>query len=101
MIRDRQRAQAASGLVLACGPALAGDDDKPPAYKIYIDPETGRYTTEDPALKKEQGSAITVAPDPGGSEAGQVSSLSGVAMTAVIIILLAGTTLWFRRQHRN
>ena len=31
-------------------PAVAngGDEDQEPAYMIYIDPETGKYTTEDP-----------------------------------------------------
>ena len=28
--------------------AVAGDEDEKPAYLIYIDPETGKYTTEDP-----------------------------------------------------
>ena len=29
-------------------PAIAGDEDESSPYLIYIDPETGRYTTTDP-----------------------------------------------------
>ncbi len=31
--------------------AFGGDEDRNPPYMIYIDPETGRYTTEDPRRK--------------------------------------------------
>lgn len=31
--------------------ATGGDEDERPPYMIYIDPETGKYTTEDPMLK--------------------------------------------------
>jgi hypothetical protein len=42
------RGARAAALLFAAGPLRAGDDDKTPAYKIYIDPETGKYTTQDP-----------------------------------------------------
>jgi len=35
-------------LLTMSGPAFTGDDDKAPAYMIYIDPETGKYTTTRP-----------------------------------------------------
>ena len=57
------RALAASGCLLFCSvlllpvAAIAGDEDRRPAYMIYIDPVTGKYTTEDPEN-----------PDPDGDE---------------------------------
>lgn len=42
-------AVAVSTAMLMTSPtALGGDEDRDPPYMIYIDPETGRYTTEDP-----------------------------------------------------
>jgi hypothetical protein len=38
----------AASLIIMSFPAYAGDDDKAPAYMIYIDPETGKYTTTRP-----------------------------------------------------
>ena len=35
-------------LLTMSGPAFTGDDDKAPAYMIYIDPQTGKYTTTRP-----------------------------------------------------
>jgi hypothetical protein len=34
--------------VLLPAAAWCGDEDSKPAYMIYIDPETGKYTHEDP-----------------------------------------------------
>jgi LPXTG-motif cell wall-anchored protein len=34
---------------LLANPAFGGDEDQDPPYMIYIDPESGRYVTDDPA----------------------------------------------------
>lgn len=92
-------AAAAAGAVFAAGAAFAGDDDKPPAYKIYIDPETGKYTTEDPALNKDEAAVVAASPRAAGNEAGNGTAAFGITTAALVIAVLAGTALWFRRQH--
>lgn len=86
----------AAGAVLACAaaPALAGDDDKAPAYKIYIDPETGRYTTEDP--EAAQPAAAVPPPAAAGASKDRLPMLAGGAIVAG----LAGFVL-FARRRRN
>jgi len=55
-------------LLTMSGPAFTGDDDKAPAYMIYIDPETGKYTTTRPhsvgtATAAEQSTDAQAAPN--------------------------------------
>lgn len=86
--------------MLATGPTLAGDDDKPPAYKIYIDPETGKYTTEDPAAVKSGAAGLAAAPEPApeGREAGDTGPPYGFLAAAAVIALVAGAVFRYRRQ---
>ena len=53
-------------------PAIAypGDEDTKPAYMIYIDPETGKYTTEDPASGNTNDSVVPARPASGESNPG-------------------------------
>lgn len=77
-------------------PAYCGDEDRGPAYKIYIDPETGKYTTEDPH-------DAAVSPDtaavPGRSaDAEQSNSTLLITSVGVVAVLLAIGAVW--RRHK-
>lgn len=89
----------ALGLAVAL-PAGAGDDDKPPAYKIYIDPETGKYTTEEPGVQANEPRIIQPAVD----AASEVSS-SGFPVLVVIAgaaaVLLAGGLIRHQMRHNH
>lgn len=71
-------------------PVWSGDDDKAPAYKIYIDPETGKYTTRDPDATDT--AQVTVQPaaaeDAGAPELPLLLTAAGliVAMAAFVVI---------------
>lgn len=88
------------GAVLAGVDGHAGDDDKPPAYKIYIDPETGRYTTEDPMARPEPMPVATAlqAPSRPVREGQTAAALMSVA---VIVATLVGGFLIYRRRPRT
>jgi hypothetical protein len=87
-------------LSLMCATALpvyAGDDDKPPAYKIYIDPETGKYTTEDPGAMAENAPVIQP-PTVAATDASSSKFPVLIVATGVAVMLLAGGLL--RHQWR-
>lgn len=50
-----------ASLLLYSGHAHCGDEDSAPAYLIYIDPETKRYTTDDPGVAPAK-ETVTTAP---------------------------------------
>lgn len=85
------RGVPAVGAQFAALPARAGDDDKPPAYKIYIDPETGKYTTRDPAA--EESSQVTVQPpaaaDGGGPDLPLLLTASGMIAALAALVLIS------------
>jgi hypothetical protein len=84
------------GGVLAGVASHAGDDDKAPAYKIYIDPETGGYTTEDPAARLEVTPVVRAASEPVPQADG--SDRLVAAITAILLVgLLAGAIIVYRR----
>ena len=64
--------------LLMSAAAVAGDEDEKPAYLIYIDPETGKYTTEDPEVA-------------GGPEmpAGPVQNVEDQALNLPLLLLAA------------
>lgn len=76
---------------LAAVPARAGDDDKPPAYKIYIDPETGKYTTEDPGTAEQ--AQLTVRPaaaeDAGAADLPLLLTAAGVIAALAAFVLVS------------
>ncbi len=84
------------GATLMPGAAIAGDDDKPPAYRIYIDPETGKYTTEDPLADLEQGPVAR--PVATKSSVPEEQPAAAMLTAAVMIAVLGGTFLLIRRQ---
>jgi hypothetical protein len=67
-------------LLAISGPAFSGDDDKAPAYMIYIDPETGKYTTTKPHSTGTADAAEQSARPP---EAPAMSSVPPAASTRV------------------
>lgn len=74
--------------------AFCGDDDKAPAYRIYIDPETGAYTTEDPLAAAKVVVADASAPAITKSNSIFLPTIIGV----LIALLVAGTIRHKRRQ---
>ncbi len=84
--------------------AIAGDEDRGAAYMIYIDPETGKYTTLDPELNDgthptaevratESPRRNTAVPDPVTRRIVQVISAAAVAL----VLVAAGMTIVRRR----
>ena len=74
---------------------IAGDEDREPAYKIYIDPETGKYTTEDPEATTASATSII-----GREKMEQASSelLLPIIGAAAVIALIAGGLLTYQRK---
>lgn len=85
------------GAVLAAVDGHAGDDDKPPAYRIYIDPETGKYTTEDPLTRLEPMPVVT-APQAPSSPVREGQTAAALLSAAVIVAMLVGGILIYRRR---
>ena len=75
----------------------AGDEDSKPAYMIYINPETGKYTTEDPDAGNSNVPVVPARPASGDSNPG---SPLFIVIGAVLAALLVGAMLKHqRRQH--
>ncbi|MDX1499582.1 MAG: hypothetical protein R3176_06780 [Woeseiaceae bacterium] len=92
----------AFGAVLAPATARPGDDDKPPPYKIYIDPVTGKYTTEDPAATRTaQPAGAAASAAPGAAPDTGTAWHPGPGTLVIIIMLLAAVFTWHRRQPAN
>ncbi|MCH7637230.1 MAG: hypothetical protein IIA12_06120 [Proteobacteria bacterium] len=69
-------------------PAIAfpGDEDTKPAYMIYIDPETGKYTTEDPASGNTNDSVVPARPASGNSQPKLTLFIVGGSVLAVLLV---------------
>jgi hypothetical protein len=89
----RQAAILLIGLAALLGPlpSVASDDDEQPVYKIYIDPETGKYTTEDPLAADRDQPVPTAMP----TESSNAASAAGAprqnwyaAMAAALVMML-------------
>lgn len=77
--------------------AIAGDEDEASPYLIYIDPETGRYTTTDP---ESEDAVAQKAEEKATQRTEQVQrDIPGLSVSVVIAfaLLLAGV-LFFRRR---
>ena len=68
--------------------AYAGDEDSKPAYMIYIDPETGKYTTEDPETANMNTNVVPAEPMSGNSQ--PKKSLLIVVGGALVALLVGG-----------
>ncbi len=66
--------------------AYAGDEDTKPAYMIYIDPETGKYTTEDPASGNTNDSVVPARPASGNSQPKLTLLIVGGGVLAVLLV---------------
>lgn len=79
------------------GISLAGDEDTQPAYMIYIDPETGKYTTEDPYADKSDDHFVRNDRASGIAEPRFPSRIVGVIVLAILVV---GTIIGVqRKQH--
>ena len=74
----------------------AGDEDQEPAYMIYIDPETGKYTTEDPNADATANGHVMPGTE---SENGQSLRLLLILAGAAVVVLLIGGRL--KHQQRQ
>jgi len=77
--------------------AFAGDEDTKPAYMIYIDPETGKYTTDDPDAGNTNAPVVPARPASG--EGNPSSPLLIVIGGALAVLLIGGLLKHQRRQH--
>ena len=83
-------------LWVVSAPAYCGDEDRGLAYKIYIDPETGKYTTEDPHDAAESPDTVAV---PGRSlDAEQSNSALLITSMGLVAVLLVIGAAW--RRHK-
>ena len=76
--------------------AVAGDEDKAPAYRIYIDPETGTYTTEDPEATTASATPVV------GREKSDLASSSDLLLLLIgagaVIALVAGGLFKYQQK---
>ncbi len=83
--------------VLLPATAYPGDEDTKPAFMIYIDPETGKYTTEDPEAGNSNDSVVLAKPASGNSQP-KLSWLI-VGGSALAVLLVGGLLKHQRRLH--
>ena len=76
--------------------AYAGDEDSEPAYMIYIDPDTGKYTTEDPDAGNANAPIVPARPEAGSSQ--PKLTLLIVGGSAIAVLLVGGLLQHQRRQ---
>ncbi len=76
--------------------AYPGDEDTKPAYMIYIDPETGKYTTEDPEAANQNDSVVHAKAASGNSQ--PKLPLLIVGGSALAMLLVGGLLKHQRRQ---
>lgn len=86
---------AAAALFALSGPVYSGDEDKDPAYMIYIDPETGKYTTEDPSVDATPDAAAVPSQSP---RANRSNTPYLVAVTSLLAILLVFAIVKHKRK---
>jgi hypothetical protein len=96
--RRFRRGGTAAAALFAATPLRAGDDDKAPAYKIYIDPETGKYTTRDPDAA--EASQLTAQPA-AKAESGDTTELPLLLTAAAMIVAVAVFVLVSRQRKLN
>ena len=91
-----------AGYITASLPAIAGDDDKPLPYMIYVDPETGKYVTVDPAAGHAAASSAKPSPElenvrkPAHFPA---VSMQTISIASVLLLLLWAGIKWLARRR--
>jgi hypothetical protein len=92
-------------LVLLLLPAvlLASDEDEEPAYLIYIDPETGKYTKQRPegpemAYTRDSAGGMGDAPQPEAPELAGAGDGAGALRWTAAGVLVAGLSLYLLRR---
>lgn len=105
--RLEQAAILLIGLTALLGPPLsvASDDDEQPAYMIYIDPETGKYTTEDP-LAADRDQPVPTAMTTGSTNAVPAVGVrqnwyAAVAAALVILLVVIGRRMLVRSSSSH
>ena len=78
------------------GIVSAGDEDSKPAYMIYIDPDTGRYTTVDPHADEVSDRVVRTEPAPDIDGPKLPARIVGATALAVLVI---GAVIILRRKH--
>ena len=79
------------------GIAIPGDEDSGPGYMIYIDPETGKYTTEDPHAGNASGPVVSSESAAAAVEPELPTLIVGAA---VIAVLIGGGLLRLQRKQQ-
>jgi LPXTG-motif cell wall-anchored protein len=75
-----------TSLLLYSACAYCGDEDRAPAYLIYIDPETQKYTTDDPGVATRPETAATAQTSPENNSA-LLAAVSVLAILVAIVVL--------------
>lgn len=79
------------------GIAISGDEDSGPGYMIYIDPETGKYTTEDPHAGKGSGPVVS---SESAAAAAQPEFPTLIVGAVALAVLLGGGLLRLQRKQQ-
>lgn len=66
--------------------AYSGDEDTKPAYMIYIDPETGKYTSEDPYADNTNDGVARAEPASGDARPNLPLLIVGGGALAVLLV---------------
>ena len=78
-------------------PAIAGDEDETSPYMIYIDPETGRYTTTDPESEAVAAQKVEEKATQGTEQVQRDIPGLSVGAAIALALLMAGVLLTRRR----
>ena len=103
MVRAARFAVLLAGALALLTAAAAGasDDDEDPPYMIYIDPESGKYTTVDPlAAPDPRAQALPGPGDGAGTVAAPKSPWVLVTGAAAAVLLVLGGHRMRRRRRR-
>lgn len=80
--------------LLLPAPALCSDNDERPAYMIYIDPVTGKYTTEN---RSQTADAETPAEPDSGMDS-ERSMVLEIVVSTLLLMVLIGYAIKTRKQ---
>lgn len=97
--------------VLAPSHALASDNNEDPPYMIYINPETGKYTTKDPLAHRptDYDPQAAASPPvrvgrravPGDPGSGGKADRYGTLVAGALLLFAAAAAAWRFRSRRG